>query len=220
MIFQRLIKTLTYPVLLLLASAAIFSVSIYGYSRLTDETLIAEITFDKRVNDTHVAHFVTAEQCQTTDYFPIYGDQWRVDARFLKWTSWASLIGLDAQYRFDRLEGRYDSIIEQNRGPHQAHNLAVENILDISNLNEYMGSSNFMLDTEFGSSIYQRIDEDIRYELYRSQSGLFVRSAVRERNLLGDNLFMTPIRKACAARPGYWTRFSEAVKGKLDELLN
>ena len=106
MIIKRLLKMSLIPVSVLCVSAVMLSISIYGYSRLSNETLIAEITFDKLVNNAHIAHVTTVDHCQTVDYHPIYGDQWRIDARFLKWKPWANLMGLDSNYRLDRLEGR------------------------------------------------------------------------------------------------------------------
>ena len=63
--------------------------------------------------------------------FPVFGDQWRVDAEFLKWKYWALLLGLDSQYRLDRLEGRYRSAAEQNSQPNVAHDLSERTAVDL-----------------------------------------------------------------------------------------
>ena len=73
----------------------------------------------------------------------------------------------------------------QNNGPHQAHDLAVENVLDIAKLEDYVDASAFLVDTEYGSSVYHTIKVEWRYEVYRSQSGLLVRAAPRLRNEMG-----------------------------------
>ena len=46
--------------------------------------------------------------------FMLAGDEWQLDARVLKWKGWANLLGLDAQYRLERVSGRYRDI-EQER---------------------------------------------------------------------------------------------------------
>ena len=46
--------------------------------------------------------------------FVLAGDEWQLDARVLKWKGWANLLGLDAQYRLERVSGRYRDI-EQER---------------------------------------------------------------------------------------------------------
>jgi hypothetical protein len=211
MIIKRLLKMSLIPVSVLCVSAVMLSISIYGYSRLSNETLIAEITFDKLVNNAHIAHVTTVDHCQTVDYHPIYGDQWRIDARFLKWKPWANLMGLDSNYRLDRLEGRYRNIVEENRGPHQAHDLAVENVMDIAKLNDYLGESNTLLDTIYGSSAYHGIDVDMRYLVYHSQSGLFARAMARERNVLVQDAPSSEIIKACGAQVGYWQALINSV---------
>lgn len=213
MIVKRLLKMWLVPVSVLCVSAVVLSISIYGYSRLSDETLIAELTFDKLVNDAHIAHLTTVNHCQTVDYHPIYGDQWRIDARFLKWKPWANLMGLDSNYRLDRLEGRYLNIIAQNRGPHQAHDLALENVIDIAKLNDYLGESNTLLDTIYGSSAYHSINVGTRYLVYHSQSGLFARTVARERNVLGQDAPSVEIIKACGAQVGYWQALFNSISG-------
>ena len=39
--------------------------------------------------------------------FEMHGDEWRIEARVLKWKPWAYVLGLDSQYRLDRFSGRY-----------------------------------------------------------------------------------------------------------------
>ena len=89
---------------------------------------------------------------------PVYGDQWRVDAEFLKWKYWALLLGLDSQYRLDRLEGRYRSVVDQNSQPKLAHDLRDETAVDVVSLAEGLGRWNFLIDASYGSSTYQDID--------------------------------------------------------------
>ena len=99
------------------------------------------------------------------------GDQWRVDAEFLKWKYWALLLGLDSQYRLDRLEGRYRSAAEQNSQPNVAHDLSERTAVDLVALAESLGSWNFLLDATYGSSTYQDIDVDNVYYVYRTHDG-------------------------------------------------
>src|SRR5262249_60729388 len=117
---RRLFK---YSLFLLVVAAVLvvmlLSASIYTFNALTGETLIAELTFDRMNGRQWVAHLRTGDRCDERD-LPLFGDQWRIDAEFLKWKSWANLLGLDAQYRLDRLEGRYRTAAEQNSEPNIA----------------------------------------------------------------------------------------------------
>ena len=215
-----LLKFVSLPLLFICMFVLIFSVSIYGYSRLTDESLIAEITFDKRADKTYLAHLTTTDYCQTVDYYPVYGDQWRIDALFIKWKSLANLIGLDSRYRLDRLEGRYVNVSEQNRRPHWAHGLAVENVLDIASLNEYLGDSNSLLDTQYGSSAYTDIEIDQRYQIYRSQSGLFVRVAPREVDMAGRDQPSDELLEFCNLEIGWWQRTINGITELVHSAVN
>src|SRR3970040_1257910 len=106
--FSLLTVCILAGILVLLLSA-----SIYTFNVLTDETVVAELWFDRTGNREYLAHLRTGNRCEERT-FPVIGDQWRVDAEFVKWKYWALLFGLDSQYRLDRLEGRYGSAGEQN----------------------------------------------------------------------------------------------------------
>ena len=112
------------------ALIVLLSASIYTYHALTDEAVIAELRFDRTGPREYVAYLRTGNRCEERK-FPILGDQWRIDAEFLKWKYWALLFGLDSQYRLDRIEGRYRMVQEQNSQPNVAHDLADGTAVDI-----------------------------------------------------------------------------------------
>ena len=120
---RRTLKFSLWVVVLFAAlSIVLLTATVYTYERLTAETLIAELRFDATGDRQYLAHLRTGDRCDERA-FPVFGDQWRVDAEFLKWKYWALLLGLDSQYRLDRLEGRYRSAAEQNSQPNVAHAL-------------------------------------------------------------------------------------------------
>jgi hypothetical protein len=128
-------------------SIVLLTATIYTYARLTDEALIAELRFDATGDEQYVAHLRTGDRCEERS-FPLFGDQWRVDAEFLKWKYWALLLGLDSQYRLDRLEGRYRAVAEQNmKYPGTASHRAVDLVSS-----RVARSWNFPLDATYGSS--------------------------------------------------------------------
>src|SRR5918994_1874592 len=118
---RRVLKLSLWVVVLFAAlSIVLLTATIYTYDRLTAETLTAELRFDATGDRQYLAHLRTGDRCDER-VLPVLGDQWRVDAEFLKWKYWALLLGLDSQYRLDRLEGRYRSAAEQNSQPNVAH---------------------------------------------------------------------------------------------------
>lgn len=202
---RRLLKlSLLLVVVAAVLLAMLLSASVYTFYALTDETLIAELTFDRMNGRQYVAHLRTGDRCDERD-LPLFGDQWRVDAEFLKWKSWATLLGLDAQYRLDRLEGRYRTAAEQNSEPNIAHDLGGNTALDVVDLAGALGSWNFLIDATYGSSVYKDIDVANVYSVYRTQMGIITREAPRPP--LGSS---TPIKvtRGCGADAPVWRRIT------------
>jgi hypothetical protein len=195
-------------VVVLFAALAIvlLTATVYTYDRLTAETLIAELRFDATGDRQYVAHLRTGDRCDVRS-LPIFGDQWRVDAEFLKWKYWALLLGLDSQYRLDRLEGRFRSVTEQNSQPHVAHALSDRTAVDLVSLAETLGTWNFLLDATYGSSTYQDIDVDNVYYVYRTTTGIITRWETRPVLPPGEP-FSVIIDGACTD-PSPWQRFTQ-----------
>jgi hypothetical protein len=204
---RRAFKFSLWVVVLFAAlSIVLLTATVYTYERLTAETLIAELRFDATGDRQYTAHLRTGERCEVRT-FPISGDQWRVDAEFLKWKYWALLLGLDSQYRLDRLEGRYRSVAEQNSQPNVAHALRERTAVDLVELAESLGSWNFLLDATYGSSTYQDIDVDNIYYVYRTTTGIITRQEARPVLPPGEPFAIT-IDGACDD-PSLWQRFSK-----------
>ena len=165
-------------VLLAALGVVLLSATVYTYNRLTAETMIAELRFDASGDRQYVAYLRTGDRCEERT-FPIYGDQWRVDAEFLKWKYWALLLGLDSQYRLDRLEGRYSTAADQNTEPRLAHDLAERTAVDLVDLAGALGSWNLLLDATYGSSTYEDIDTRNVYHVYRTTTGIITRNEPR-----------------------------------------
>jgi len=205
---RRAFKVSLWLVVLLAAlSIVLLTASLYTYDRLTAETLIAELRFDATGERQYVAHLRTGDRCDERT-FPVYGDQWRVDAEFLKWKYWALLLGLDSQYRLERLEGRYRSVEEQNSQRNVAHALSDRTAVDLVALAESLGSWNFLLDATYGSSTYQDIDVDDVYRVYRTTTGIITRHEPRPAQSEQGGPFNVAIDGACGD-PSRWQRFAE-----------
>jgi hypothetical protein len=216
---RRVVALSLWVIVLLLALAVVLlSATIYTYDRLTAETLIAELRFDRVGPREYVARLRTGDRCAERE-FPLMGEQFRVDAEFLKWKYWALLLGLESQYRLDRLEGRYRAVGDQNSEPNLAHDLAERNAVDLAGLAAALGSWNFLLDATYGSSTYEDIDEDRVYSIYRTTTGIITRSVPRPTELRDGESFTIVIDGACTA-PSLWQRFTtaadDAVVGAID----
>lgn len=200
---RKLIRYLVFTAVLATGVALmLLSASVYTFFTLTDETLIAEVRFEQVAQQRYRAYLSTGDFCEEAVY-GIAGDQWRIDAEFVKWHYWALLLGLDSQYRLDRFEGRFSDVDIQNARAGQAHSLKPATSLDVVALADSLGRLNFLMDATYGSSTYETIDPGRIYSVYKSPTGIFTRSNAAPVAPAGDAIEIE-IRQACGASPGAW----------------
>ncbi len=196
--------------LLLVMLVLLFASNLYTYHRLTDEAPIAELQFRQLAPQQYLATVAWGDFCAEEDY-TLYGDQWRLDARFLKWRPWANLLGLNALYRIERLGGRYLAVDQENSGPHLVHRLHPGQRLDLpAVLSRYDGVLS-PVDTLYGSSVYDDMDENVLYRVYRGQSGLLVRRVPGPDNPASGGLTID-IHKPCSAERGLLQRIMQPAR--------
>lgn len=170
---RRLVKLSLFTVILLSGLlAASMGLTILTYVRLTAEKPIAKMYFERLEDDLFEAHLASVGDGDV-GVFEIYGDQWRIDAEFIKLKPWANVMGMDARYKLVRFEGRYRDINDENTKPKMAYDLGQGDVLDLMN---YLAEWNFLIDAEYGSSTFTDIKQDTLYTVYRTQSGIIVRS--------------------------------------------
>ncbi len=148
--------------------------NVYTYQRLTDEKPIVQLRFIPVQQQEFDALLRLGEQCEEKIY-RLYGDEWRIDAQFLKWKSWTTLFGVDAMYRVDRLSGRYIDIEDENTQAHSAHELKQSSTIDLSQLAEQYDNKFPPIDTVYGSSAYEKMTPETIFTVYRTQSGIIIR---------------------------------------------
>jgi len=195
---RKLLWTLPLSALALgLLVLALLAWNLFTFQRLTDEAPVAVLRFSAIEPQVWQAELRSGDFCATRSY-RLTGDEWRLDARFLKWKPWANLLGMDAMYRLERLSGRYRSVADENLRQPSAHDIADRPLIDLA---QYAGreSGNWMpLDTLFGSSVYETIDPDYRYVVFRSQSGLLVRKEPIQMAHYENGSLVIYIQKNCS----------------------
>jgi hypothetical protein len=195
--FLRRLRAVPLFVLLLLGlPAALVGWNLHTFHRLTAEAPIAKLRFVELAPQQYAVELRSGDFC-TVQHFKISGDDWRLDARFLKWKPVANLFGLDAMYRLERLGGRYSRIDEANTRPQHAYQIGDKPGIDLTDhLNERWLSWS-PVDTYFGSSVYEAIDPAYEYTVYRSQSGLLVRKHKIETAHYEDGSLVIHIDRPC-----------------------
>jgi len=190
----------------------LFGSNLYTFYRLTDESPIAELQFRSTAIQQYEASIAYGDFCHPEKYL-LHGDQWRLDAQFLKWHPWANLLGFDSMYRIERLGGRYLDVQDENAGPHLSYQLYEESGIDLPAMLHGYGGRFSPVDTLYGSSVYGLMQEGSLYRVYRGQSGLLVRSSVRlDASHSGGGLTIE-ISKACGTPPGWFKRLQKGLAG-------
>ncbi|MDB5393948.1 MAG: hypothetical protein JWM91_1454 [Rhodospirillales bacterium] len=167
-------------VLALAVAILLLGLDVQTYHRLSFERSIATIdlrqTGDKAFDAT-VAE-ATAEQAPRT--FALTGDEWRIEARVLKWKPWANVLGLDARYRLERLAGEFTDQGEEQTGPRSIHDLRSPNPTGTAAADQLWRLSSrlnetHLIDTLYGSATVMPMADGARYELSMTQTGLLAR---------------------------------------------
>lgn len=174
----------------------LFAMNLYTFSRLTNEALIAKLRFSPVAAQEYQAELRSGDFCQPR-HFKIFGDEWRIDARFLKWKPWANLLGMDAMYRLERLGGRYQTVQDENTRKHLVHDIARSPVVDLLQYADRSWAGWMPVDTLFGSSAYEHIDPAVEYRVYRTQSGILIRKELLTAAQFKNGTLVIPIEKAC-----------------------
>ena len=161
---------------LLLAGLLLFSIAInfYSYERLTYEQPIAELKFKQLADQRYLVKIVYHSNDHADEY-QLSGDEWQIDARVIKWQGWAQLLGLDAQYRLERISGRYSDIEEELDQTRTVYALTPKDEIDYWKLiNQYKKYIPW-IDAYYGSATYLPMSDNATYSISLTQSGLIAR---------------------------------------------
>lgn len=164
---------------LLLAGAALFfvvSLNLHTYNRLTYEQPVAEIVFEAR-GPQHYRATLAQVPSGELQMFMLAGDEWQLDARVLKWKGWANLLGLDAQYRLERVSGRYRDIEQERKDERTVYGLSENPGLDLWSASIDHKRWVPFVDAVYGSAVYLPMADGARYVVTITQSGLLARPA-------------------------------------------
>lgn len=167
------------------AGAALLGQNAQTYARLTYERPVATITSRQlapQYFEVTVTQPAEGDRPERTAVYPVNGDEWRMEAQVLRWKPWANVLGLDSQYRLDRLSGRYQNIDQERTGARSVHALSSDadpdglpwslSLWDTARkYRRYVDA----VDTLYGSAAYMPMTDGGTYEVWITQSGLIAR---------------------------------------------
>lgn len=161
---------------LLLAGALIAALAfnLHTYHRLTHERPAAELEFTQISPQLYRAT-VTFPESNKSERFDLHGDEWQIDARVLRWQGIANLVGLNAQFRIERLSGRYRDVEQERTDPRSVYGLATQAGLDVWALARRHERWLPWVDATYGSAAYLPMADRARYQVSVTQSGLIAR---------------------------------------------
>ena len=163
------------------AVVSLLGLNVQSYQRLTYERPVATIEIRQKGPQLYDAVVVEPPTDQDpegiTRTFEVHGDEWRIEARVLRWKPWANVLGLDSQYRLDRFSGRYTDTQQELTGERSAFDIRPvrQSGIDmwplVDEYNQYLP----LVDTLYGSGAYMPMSDGGRYEVRITQNGLIAR---------------------------------------------
>jgi hypothetical protein len=157
------------------AATGLTGLNLQTYSRLSYERPVAEVTIERLASNTYIANVKTPDG--QVGRYDLRGDAWQMDARVLKWKPWANIVGLDAQYRLDRISGRYNDISAERSQERTVHQLSENPGLDIWTLVQTYGAQARAVDAIYGSGTFVPLADGAVYEVSITQDALVARPA-------------------------------------------
>lgn len=160
---------------LMLAAAfiALLALDLHTYFALTHEQLVATVRFNAISPQYFHARLTDASgHVIQTD---LHGDEWQLDARVIKWSGIATLLGLQTRYRLERLSGRYRDVTQERNAIHSAISLAPDSWLDSWSLMQRYAHWLPWVDASYGSATYLPMVDGGEYQVTLSTTGLLAR---------------------------------------------
>ena len=162
--------------LLLLAVGALagaIATGVQGYRALTHEERIARVIVNPTAHQRFEARFQFPGAGEQT--FQLAGDEIYVDARILKWTPLANLIGLHTMWELDRVAGRYRSLEQERSDSRTIYPLGSPGLVDLFSLRKRFTALAPLFDAEYGSASFAPAAEAVELDLFVSTTGLLLR---------------------------------------------
>jgi len=184
-----------WPLLLVLLVLWSLIAPFYVYSRFNAEQPVARLEFEALGKNWYLASVTRFPEC-TQQRYRIQGDQWQLDAAFLKWKGIAVLLGADSRVVLDRLSGRFSAIDAAKVAEPSVHELKPETWFAFGE-SLVDGADSFLVDTRFGSSAYMSVDPGKSYWVYKTEDALIARSYPRHATTQEKGVMTLVIDQSC-----------------------
>ncbi len=164
------------------AIGGLLGLNVQTYHQLTWEQDVATIELRQKGPQLFEAIVVEPPSEQnpegvTHPPFEVHGDEWRIEARVLKWKPWANVLGLNAQYRLDRFSGRYTDTQQELTAERSAYDIRPtrQSGIDLWPMAREYSRYAPLVDTLHGSGAYMTMADGASYKVRVTQGGLIAR---------------------------------------------
>ena len=171
----RPVRRLFGLMLLLLGGVSgLLALSLVQFFRLTTDEPVARIEVRQQAEGQFQVS-ATAPGVGAKRYV-LYGDQWQIAAREVRWKLPALMAGLPPLYRLERLSGRYSDAARVGSAARSVHALDDGPAPDLGSLKQSFPNWFPFVDVQFGSAAYMPLFDGATYQVYMDPRGaLFVR---------------------------------------------
>lgn len=165
--------TFGFFLLALVAAFGCVAWDIYSYRQIEGEANIGTISFKSLAPQQYSATFNDING--KTSVYELYGDQWQLDSRIIKWNSLLTRLGMNTGYRLERISGRYLLLDDEHNKERSVYEInhspgGVDLWLWLNQSN-----NNTMIDARYGNSTFLPMVEGAQYQVSISPSGLLAR---------------------------------------------
>jgi hypothetical protein len=169
--------------------ASLLGLNIQTYNRLTFERPVAIVSAREIGIQTY--QVTLCQPGGEVGTYTVNGDEWRLEAYVLKWKPWANVVGLDAQYKLDRLSGRYRSTEQELTAPRSAYDMRAEDAppaedanlvtqvaqgFDVMNLPEPLRRYAPAVDATYGNGVFIPMRDGGVSQVWFTQDSLIARA--------------------------------------------
>ena len=142
--------------------------NLHTYYQLTKEVDLVDVEVSE-VNSLG-AKVVLLINGERFDYH-ISADEWRIDARFIKWKPWFTVLGKEPIVRLEAFSGKLNSSGTQ---PVELYKLS-PTMNQIDEITSFFIEQLGILDVVYGSSVYMPIQKGAKYRVSATHAGLIAR---------------------------------------------
>jgi hypothetical protein len=162
--------------MLCLSLTALFgtiTIAVQGYRALTHEEIAAVVKTEPLGGKSFMAHFKFPDGREAS--YKLAGDALYIDAHILKWKPVANILGLHTAYELDRVAGRYADIKDELTSSRTVFLISHAKALNMFNLRQRYFFLSPLLDAEYGSAAFIRLEKSANFEIRVSTTGLLIR---------------------------------------------